>query len=114
VPVVLILSSYLLGSIPSVYIAGRVLKGIDIRNFGGGNVGALNAGRVLGRTAGVVVSIADVSKGVIAVLVAQAFTSQPVALLTGFAVVVGHNWPIYIRFKGGVGQSTTIGDENGH
>jgi glycerol-3-phosphate acyltransferase PlsY len=109
VPVVLILSSYLLGSIPSAYIAGRVFKGIDIRNFGDGNVGAINAGRVLGRTTGIIVMIADVSKGAIAVLIAQAFASQPVVLLAGFVVVVGHNWPIYIRFKGGVGQSTTIG-----
>lgn len=108
-PVVLILSSYLLGSIPSAYIAGRVFKGIDIRNFGDGNVGAINAGRVLGRTTGIIVMIADVSKGAIAVLIAQAFASQPVVLLAGFVVVVGHNWPIYIRFKGGVGQSTTIG-----
>jgi glycerol-3-phosphate acyltransferase PlsY len=106
---VLILSSYLLGSIPSAYIAGRVFKGIDIRNFGDGNVGAINAGRVLGRTTGIIVMIADVSKGAIAVLIAQAFASQPVVLLAGFVVVVGHNWPIYIRFKGGVGQSTTIG-----
>jgi len=109
VPVVLILSSYLLGSIPFAYIAGRVFKGIDIRNFGDGNVGAINAGRVLGRTTGIIVMIADVSKGAIAVLIAQAFASQPVVLLAGFVVVVGHNWSIYIRFKGGVGQSTTIG-----
>ena len=107
--VVVVLLGYLLGSIPSAYIAGRVFKGIDIRNFGDGNVGAINAGRVLGRAAGVVVTIADMSKGAIAVLVAQAFASQPVVLLAGFAVVVGHNWPIYIRFKGGIGQSTTIG-----
>ena len=107
--VAVVLISYLLGSIPSAYIAGRVFKGIDIRNFGDGNVGAINAGRVLGRTTGIIVMIADVSKGAIAVLIAQAFASQPVVLLAGFVVVVGHNWPIYIRFKGGVGQSTTIG-----
>jgi len=107
--VAVVLFSYLLGSIPSAYIAGRVFKGIDIRNFGDGNVGAINAGRVLGRTTGIIVMIADVSKGAIAVLIAQAFASQPVVLLAGFVVVVGHNWSIYIRFKGGVGQSTTIG-----
>jgi glycerol-3-phosphate acyltransferase PlsY len=107
--VAVVLFSYLLGSIPSAYIAGRVFKGIDIRNFGDGNVGAINAGRVLGRTTGIIVMIADVSKGAIAVLIAQAFASQPVILLAGFVVVVGHNWSIYIRFKGGVGQSTTIG-----
>ncbi|MFO7773953.1 MAG: glycerol-3-phosphate acyltransferase [Dehalococcoidia bacterium] len=107
--VVLILSSYLLGSIPSAYIAGRLSKGIDIRNFGDGNVGAGNAYRVIKPAAGVAVFMADASKGAIAVLVAQAFGSQPVALLAGFAVVAGHNWPVYIGFRGGIGQSTTIG-----
>ena len=106
---VLILSSYLLGSIPSAYIAGRLSKGIDIRNFGDGNVGAGNAYRVIKPAAGVGVFIADASKGAIAVLVAQAFASQPVALLAGLAVVAGHNWPVYIGFRGGIGQSTTIG-----
>jgi len=107
--VLLFLLSYLLGSIPVAYIVGRVFKGIDIRNFGDGNVGAVNAYRGIGPAAGVVVLIADVSKGAIAVLVAQAFASQLVTLLAGFAVVAGHNWPIYIGFRGGRGQATTIG-----
>ena len=107
--VLLVLLSYLLGSIPFAYIAGRVFKGIDIRNFGDGNVGAVNAYRGIGPAAGVAVLIADVSKGAIAVLVAQAFASQLVTLLAGFAVVTGHNWPIYIGFRGGRGQATTIG-----
>lgn len=107
--VVLILSSYLLGSIPSAYIAGRLFKGIDIRNFGDGNVGAANAYRVVKPAAGVAVFVADASKGAVAVLVTQALASQSVALLAGFAVVAGHNWPIYIGFRGGIGQSATIG-----
>ena len=105
----LVLLSYLLGSIPSAYIAGRVLKGIDIRKVGDGNVGAANAYREIGPTAGVVVLLADVCKGAIAILVAQAFASQLVVLIAGFAVVAGHNWPVYIGFKGGRGESTTIG-----
>ena len=105
----LILSSYLLGSIPSAYIAGRLFKGIDIRNFGDGNVGAANAYRVVKPAAGVAVFVADASKGAVAVLVTQALASQSVALLAGFAVVAGHNWPIYIGFRGGIGQSATIG-----
>jgi len=107
--VLLVLLSYLLGSIPFAYIAGRVFKGIDIRNFGDGNVGAVNAYRGIGPAAGVAVLIADVSKGAIAVLVAQAFASQLVTLLAGLAVVTGHNWPIYIGFRGGRGQATAIG-----
>ncbi len=107
--VVLVLLSYLLGSIPSAYIAGRASKGIDIRNFGDGNVGAANAYREIGHATGVAVLIADVSKGAVAVMVAQAFASQLVVLLAGFAVVAGHNWPVYIGFRGGRGQATTIG-----
>ena len=107
--VVLVLFSYLLGSIPFAYIAGRVFKGIDIRNFGDGNVGAANAYREIGPAAGVAVLIADASKRAVAVMAAQAFASQLVVLLAGFAVVAGHNWPIYIGFRGGRGQATTIG-----
>lgn len=107
--VVLVLSGYLLGSIPSAYIAGRLSKGIDIRNFGDGNVGASNALRVLRPATGIAVFIADASKGAVAVLVTQAVASQSVALLAGLAVVAGHNWPIYIGFRGGVGQSATAG-----
>lgn len=107
--VVLVLLSYLLGSIPSAYIAGRASKGIDIRNSGDGNVGAANAYREIGPATGVAVLIADASKGAIAVIVAQALASQLVVLLAGFAVVAGHNWPVYIGFRGGRGQATTIG-----
>jgi len=109
VATMLVLFSYLLGSIPSAYIAGRVLRGIDIRNVGDGNVGAANAYREIGPTAGVAVLVADVCKGVIAVMVAQAFALQPVTFLAGFAVVAGHNWPLYIGFRGGRGLATTIG-----
>jgi len=105
----LVLLSYLLGSIPFAYIAGQVFKGIDIRNFGDGNVGTANAYREIGPAAGVAVLIADVSKGAKVGMVAQAFASQLVALLAGFAVVAGHNWPIYIGFRGGRGQAATIG-----
>jgi len=105
----LVLLAYLLGSIPFAYIAGRVSRGIDIRNFGDGNVGAANAYREIGPVAGVAVLIADVSKGAVAVMVAQAFASQLVVLLAGVAVVAGYNWPVYIGFRGGRGQATTIG-----
>jgi len=109
VAAMLVLFSYLLGSIPSAYIAGRVLKGIDIRKVGDGNVGAANAYREIGPIVGVAVFIADAWKGVIAVMVAQALASQVVAFFTGFAVVAGHNWPLYIGLRGGRGESTTIG-----
>lgn len=106
---VLVMFGYLLGAVPSAYIAGRLVKGIDIRSVGDGNSGAANAYREIGPVAGVVVLVADVMKGVIAVTVAQAFGSQVVALLTGAAAVVGHNRPVYIGFRGGRGEATTIG-----
>jgi len=105
----LVLLAYLLGSIPFAYIAGRLSRGVDIRTLGDGNAGAANVYREIGPRAGVAVLLADVSKGAVAVMVAQAFASQLVVLLAGVAVVAGHNWPVYIRFRGGTGQATTIG-----
>jgi len=109
VAVMMVLFGYLLGSIPSAYIVGRVLRGIDIREVGDGNVGAANAYREMGPAVGVAVLIADVCKGMAAILVAQAFVSQPVVLVVGFAAVAGHIWPIFIRLRGGRGEATTIG-----
>ncbi len=109
VTIILVLFSYLLGSIPSAYIAGRVLRGIDIRNVGDGNVGAANAYREIGSKAGTAVLVADVGKGALAVSITSIFASQPVVLLAGLGAVAGHNWPLYIRFRGGRGESTAIG-----
>ena len=109
VAVMMVLFGYLLGSIPSAYIVGRVLRGIDIREVGDGNVGAANAYREMGPAVGAAVLIADVCKGMAALLVAQAFVSQPVVLVVGFAAVAGHIWPIFIRLRGGRGEATTIG-----
>ena len=94
--VVAIVAACLLGSIPSAYIAGRLTRGIDIRDFGDGNVGATNAGQVIGRGAGVLVLLADACKGAAAILLATAVAPQHVILLSGVAVVAGHNWPVYI------------------
>jgi glycerol-3-phosphate acyltransferase PlsY len=106
---VLIIIGYLLGSIPSAYIAGR-FKGIDIRKVGDGNVGAANAFREVGPVAGILVILADVFKGVGAVFVAQAFTgSQLTVFLVGMAAVAGHVWPVYIGFKGGRGEAVAGG-----
>ena len=108
--------SYLLGSLPTAYIFGRILKGIDIRKFGSGNVGATNAFRVLGPAWGVVVLILDVFKGIAAVTaVANYFLnylqfSPPVLrIIFGLVCVCGHNWTLFLRFKGGKGVATTFG-----
>jgi len=109
-PWLVIVLGYFLGSIPTAYIAGHWLKGKDIRHMGDANMGAANAFRQLGAKAGVAVGIIDASKGAVAVLIAQAVSLPLVAvLLTGTAAVVGHNWPMFIGFRGGRGEATTIG-----
>ena len=105
----LILGSYLLGSIPSAYIAGRLLKKMDTRKAGDGNVGAANAYREIGPGAGITVLLADIAKGAIAVLLTQSLAAQPVVFLAGLAALAGHNWPIHLGFKGGRGEATAIG-----
>jgi len=110
--------SYLLGAFPTAYLAGRLLKGVDIRKLGSGNVGATNALRVLGKVPGIIVLFIDVMKGVLAVIVAGDFIAAhntsglPGALpqfFCGIAAVAGHNWPVFLGFKGGKGVATTLG-----
>jgi glycerol-3-phosphate acyltransferase PlsY len=109
-PWLIIAIGYLLGSVPTAYIAGHILKGSDIRQMGDENMGAANAFRELGSRTGVTVGIIDAGKGSLAVLIAQASgMSQIVVMFTGAAAVIGHNWPVFIGFRGGRGESTTIG-----
>ncbi len=101
---------FLIGSVPTAYIAGRLTKGKDIRRLGDGNVGAQNAFRQLGSKVGVVVFFIDVGKGALAIAIAQAANvTQIWVLLTGAAAVIGHNWPVFLGFRGGRGEATTIG-----
>ena len=109
-PWLIVVLGYFLGSIPTAYIAGHLLKGRDIRQMGDTNVGAANAFHQLGKKIGVAVGIIDAGKGGLAVLMAQAADiPQEAVLLTGAAAVIGHNWPIFLGFRGGRGESTTIG-----
>ncbi len=109
-PWLLILIAYFIGSVPTAYIAGRVIKGVDIRQIGDGNMGASNAYRQLGPKVGFMVGIADAAKGALAVFIPLATDApQIVVLLAGAAAVFGHNWPIFLGFRGGRGESTTIG-----
>src|SRR3990170_334984 len=102
--------SYLVGSIPSGYIAGRLLKGIDVRDYGSGATGATNVMRTLGRGAFAVVLLADALKGYIPVLVTWfAFESHDLQVASGLAAVVGHDFPLYIGFRGGRGVATSFG-----
>ncbi len=113
----LILSAYLLGSIPTSVWVGKIFYGIDIREFGSGNAGASNTFRVLGIRAGIPVLLFDLVKGWMAVKLAL-FTNHYVPgtsayinfqLLLGMTAVIGHIFPIYVGFKGGKGVATLLG-----
>jgi glycerol-3-phosphate acyltransferase PlsY len=106
----IVLIGYLLGAVPTAYIAGRIVAGKDIRRMGDENAGAANAYRELSSKAGVLVGVIDTAKGALVILIAQAANmSQIVVLFTGAAAVIGHNWPVFLGFRGGRGVSTTIG-----
>ena len=108
--VIALVIAYLLGSIPFAYIIARLKKGVDIRRVGGGNVGALNTYREIGPAFGIGVLAADIIKGAVAVLVARGLGIDVVwVCVAGFAAVVGHNWPVFLGFKGGKGAATVIG-----
>ncbi|MBN2238832.1 MAG: glycerol-3-phosphate 1-O-acyltransferase PlsY [Dehalococcoidales bacterium] len=105
-----IVIAYLLGSIPFAYIASRLSKGVDIREVGGGNMGALNVMREIGAAAGYAVWLADIVKGMLAVLTARWMgLDLPWLLATGFASVIGHNFPVFLKFRGGKGGATIMG-----
>ncbi len=109
-PWLIVVLAYLLGSIPTAYIAGRLLEGQDIRQMGDGNVGAANAFRQLGKKIGIGVFFVDAGKGALVILIAQAIGIPQLAILTtGATAVIGHSWPVFSGFKGGKGFATTIG-----
>jgi glycerol-3-phosphate acyltransferase PlsY len=109
-PWIIIVLGYLLGALPTAFLAGHFLRGVDIRRVGDENMGAANAYHQLGPAVGVVIGVIDAAKGSVAILIAQAVgVSQLGVLTTGLATVIGHNWPVFIGFRGGRGESTTIG-----
>lgn len=104
--------SYLIGSIPTAYIFGRLYKNIDIRQHGSGNVGATNVFRVLGKVPGTIVLLLDIVKGIVpVVIIGDALGAQAVwqRLLLAVAAVCGHNWTVFLQFKGGKGIATSLG-----
>lgn len=107
--VILILFGYLLGSVPTGYLLGR-LAGVDVRKSGSGNVGATNVARVVGRRQGVLTLIADAAKGLVSVVLAmQLGASLGATVLVGTAAFVGHLYPIFLKFRGGKGVATALG-----
>lgn len=110
IAVLIIPIAYLLGSIPSAYLVGRLLRGIDMREVGDGRIGTSHSYRRLGFIGGMTVFFMDFGKGVTAVLLAQRLTAEVVIVLfVALAAVVGHNWSLFLRFKGGKGAATTFG-----
>jgi len=108
----LILGSYILGSIPTSYIFGITLKGVDLRKHGSGNVGATNALRVLGTGIGIVTLILDIAKGFLAVFIGRLIVpeiSDLMLILIGMAAISGHIFTIFLKFKGGKGVATSAG-----
>jgi glycerol-3-phosphate acyltransferase PlsY len=101
---------YLLGSIPFAFLLSRRWTGLDIRQAGSGNVGAANVLRTSGVMAGVTVMLLDVAKGAGSVLVAQRLSAGDTApAAAGLAAIVGHIYPVWLRFKGGKGVATACG-----
>ncbi|WP_422120758.1 glycerol-3-phosphate 1-O-acyltransferase PlsY [Koleobacter methoxysyntrophicus] len=104
-----IIISYLLGSISFSYFIAKIWMGIDIRNYGSGNAGATNVLRVLGTKPAIIALLGDALKGIIAVYLGKLTGDESIMLLCGLAVVIGHNWPIFLKFKGGKGIATSLG-----
>jgi glycerol-3-phosphate acyltransferase PlsY len=105
----LVIFSYLLGSVPSGLIIGK-LSGLDVRKAGSGNIGATNVARLLGKRGGLLTLVGDTAKGFIPVLAVQQMGfSHPVAALVGVAAFLGHVYPIFLKFKGGKGVATSFG-----
>jgi glycerol-3-phosphate acyltransferase PlsY len=112
IPAFFILAAYLLGSIPFGLIAGFGAKGLDIREQGSKNIGATNVFRVVGKKWGITVLLLDALKGYIA-CVLPAFFGQPLTislqLILGVSTILGHSFPVWLKFKGGKGVATSLG-----
>ncbi|MYL48585.1 glycerol-3-phosphate 1-O-acyltransferase PlsY [Halobacillus litoralis] len=107
--VLYILIAYLLGSIPSGLIVGKIGYGTDIREHGSGNLGGTNTFRVLGIKAGLIVTIADILKGTAAAAIPYFMGADVIPLVIGIFAVVGHMYPIFAGFKGGKAVATSGG-----
>lgn len=100
-------AAYLLGSIPVAWLLARWITGMDLRSLGSGNVGVMNTAHSVARWAGLLVFLSEIAKGLLAVLVPRLLEADAwVTSLTIVAVVIGTRWPIWLRFKGGRGNTT--------
>ncbi len=101
--------SYLLGNLSFAFILGKIIMKKDVREYGSGNSGATNAIRAFGAKVGVMAFAGDVLKGVAAVLIGKLLSGEMGGYLAGAFVIIGHNWPVFLNFKGGKGVAATIG-----
>ncbi len=106
-----LVASYFVGAIPTSYLAGRLFRGIDLREHGSKNLGATNVYRTLGWKYAIPVGLVDVAKGAVPVLVfaPQVSASELFALACGIAAIVGHVFSVFVRFRGGKGVATAAG-----
>ena len=116
--ILVIVLGYLAGSFPTSYLAGRIFRDIDIRKYGSGNIGATNVFRVLGPGPGIIVLLIDVLKGWLPVFVFVPLLASRAGMETldgwlkisaGLSAVCGHNWTVFLRFRGGKGVATSAG-----
>jgi glycerol-3-phosphate acyltransferase PlsY len=105
-----VLLSYLIGAVPFGLFFGKIFSNIDVRSVGSGNIGATNVLRAAGKKAAVMTLLADCLKGLLPVLAVKfIFNDDAITGLTGAAAILGHNYPIYLAFKGGKGVATSFG-----
>ncbi len=120
--VIAVLAGYLIGAIPVGVIIGKLVKGIDIRQYGSGNTGFTNVLRTIGKKAGAVTLVADIAKGAIPAILGGiiigdntaemgglTFDDQGGQVVAAMAAVIGHNWSVYLKFGGGKGVDTSLG-----
>ena len=108
--VLLLLGGYLLGSVPAAYLAAKWSRGIDIRQYGSGNVGAANVSAIVSKRWAIPVIVFDLVKGMVVVYIAKLIGLEVYQqVMIGIAAIVGHNWPVFLGFNGGRGGLTTLG-----
>ena len=109
-PISLAVAAYVLGSVPTAYILVKAINGQDVRSLGSHNVGALNTYRSVGAPAGLTVLLVDMAKGVLAVAAPRLLGQDDwVLFITTPLVVAGHNWPVFLHFRGGKGAAAIVG-----
>lgn len=108
--VLLLAGSYLLGAVPFGLLFAKAFSGIDVRKTGSGNIGATNVLRAAGTSAAVLTLLFDAVKGVVPVVIAaRMYPGSYVAALAGIAAIIGHTYPVWLRFQGGKGVATSFG-----